>query len=233
MIYAILGLLFLLADQFLKFWTVGHVELNANPGIRVLPFLNLTYVKNEGIAFGMFSNVSFLRWILLGLLVMFTVFIVLGIARGFLRTGLARFSGAMLLSGLLGNGVDRAIYGYVVDMLEPRLGSLTLPIFNIADFLAVVFGILFCISLLTGGIGAPEEDFDDEDEEEEEEEDEDDEEDGTVFYSVKCPGCGSELTVDEDILDEGEFECPECGEVIDFETAEVSEVEFEDEDEEE
>ena len=71
------------------------------------------------------------------------------------------------------------------------------------------------------------------DEDEEEDEEEDDEDDGAVFYSVKCPGCGTELTVDEDILDEGEFECPECGEVIDFETAEVSEVEFEDEDEEE
>ena len=44
---------------------------------------------------------------------------------------------------------------------------------------------------------------------------------------------GSVLTVDEDILDEGEFECPECGEVIDFATADVEEVEFEDEDEEE
>ena len=42
-----------------------------------------------------------------------------------------------------------------------------------------------------------------------------------------------ELTVDEDILDEGDFECPECGEVIDFATADVEEVEFEDEDEEE
>ena len=73
---------------------------------------------------------------------------------------------------------------------------------------------------------------DDEDEEEDDEED-DAEDDGTVFYSVKCPGCGSVLTVDEDILDEGDFECPECGEVIDFATADVEEVEFDDEDEEE
>ena len=78
---------------------------------------------------------------------------------------------------------------------------------------------------------ADEEEEDEEDEEEEEEAD--DEDDGAVFYSVKCPGCGSVLTVDEDILDEGEFECPECGEVIDFATADVEEVEFEDEDEEE
>ena len=75
---------------------------------------------------------------------------------------------------------------------------------------------------------------DDEDDDEDEDEDEDDEyEDDTVFYSVECPGCGFKLTVDEDILDLGSFECPECGEVIDLTKAEVEEVEFEDEDDEE
>ena len=62
-------------------------------------------------------------------------------------------------------------------------------------------------------------------------EDEDEEEED-VFYTVKCPGCGMELTVDEEILSEGDFECPECGEVIDFDTAEVKAVDFEDADEE-
>ena len=56
--------------------------------------------------------------------------------------------------------------------------------------------------------------------------------DDTVFYSVECPGCGFKLTVDEDTLDAGSFECPECGEVIDFENAAVEEVVFDDEDDE-
>ena len=64
-------------------------------------------------------------------------------------------------------------------------------------------------------------------------EDEDEDDDEPVFYSVECPGCGYKLTVDEDILDQGTFECPECGEVIDLSTAEVEEVEFDDEDSEE
>ena len=38
---------------------------------------------------------------------------------------------------------------------------------------------------------------------------------------MECPGCGFKLTVDEDTLDAGSFECPECGEVIDFENAAV------------
>ena len=49
---------------------------------------------------------------------------------------------------------------------------------------------------------------------------------------MECPGCGFKLTVDEDTLDAGSFECPECGEVIDFENAAVEEVVFGDEDDE-
>ena len=171
MLYLIIGVLFVLVDQYLKFWTVAHIELNAFPGRELIPgVLNMTYIKNAGAAFGLFSKFSALRWILLGLLIAFTLFIVLGIARGFLRTGFARWTGTLLLAGLLGNGVDRAIYGFVVDMFEPKLGSITWPIFNLADCLVVVFGILFCIAVLTGGIGAPDDEDEDEDEDEEIEE---------------------------------------------------------------
>ena len=78
------------------------------------------------------------------------------------------------------------------------------------------------------------EDEDEDDEEEDEDEEYDEDEDGEpVFYSVECPGCGYKLTVDEDILDQGTFECPECGEVVDFSKTEVEEVIFDDEEEDE
>ena len=177
MLYAIIGLLFLLADQFLKFWTVSHIELNAYPGKELIPgVLNMTYIKNAGAAFGLFSKFGALRWVLLALLIAFTVFVILGISKRFLRTGFARWTGTLLLAGLLGNGVDRAIYGYVVDMFEPKLGSISWPIFNLADCLVVIFGILFCIALLTGGIGSPDA-YEDEEEDEYLDDEEDEEED--------------------------------------------------------
>ena len=77
-------------------------------------------------------------------------------------------------------------------------------------------------------------DEDEDDEEEAEDEDEEyDEDEEPVFYSVECPGCGYKLTVDEDILDQGTFECPECGEIIDLTKAKVEEVVFDEEDSEE
>ena len=55
-------------------------------------------------------------------------------------------------------------------------------------------------------------------------------------YEASAQGFGGtvsvKLTVDEDTLDAGSFECPECGEVIDFENAAVEEVVFDDEDDE-
>ena len=49
---------------------------------------------------------------------------------------------------------------------------------------------------------------------------------------MECPGCGVRLTLNEDSLDMGSFECPECGEIIDLSTVEMEEVEFDDDEDE-
>ena len=71
----------------------------------------------------------------------------------------------------------------------------------------------------------------DEDDEDDEDEDEDDEDDEDAFYSVECPGCGFQLTVDEDTLGRGSFECPECSKLIEFGRLYVEKVGFEDDEE--
>ena len=59
-----------------------------------------------------------------------------------------------------------------------------------------------------------------------EEEDEDDEE--PVFYEVTCPACENTITIDEDVLNLGSIECPNCGETLEFEGVEPIEDEDED-----
>ena len=54
------------------------------------------------------------------------------------------------------------------------------------------------------------EDWDDEDEDEE-----DDEE--PLFFEVTCPACEKTITVDEDVLNLGSIQCPNCGEMMEFE----------------
>ena len=164
MAYAIVGVLALLADQLIKYYTVTHISLNI--GIQdVLPgVFHLTNIKNFGAMFGVLQNASWLRWALLILLLAFTAAMAFAYVRGLFRTGFSRWTGALLLAGLLGNGIDRAIYGYVVDMLE--LEFINFAIFNLADMLVIVCGILFCISLLVGGLRPAEEEEEEEEEEE-------------------------------------------------------------------
>ena len=63
------------------------------------------------------------------------------------------------------------------------------------------------------------EDYDDEDEDDAED-DEYDFGDDEVLYEVKCPTCGEEITIDEQMLDEGSTVCPNCGEELEFDLEE-------------
>ena len=163
MVYGIIALLALLVDQFLKFWTVSNVALNT--GIRPLipGVLHITYIKNFGAVFGIMSGFGALRWILLILLLAFTALMVFAFIKGYFRTGFVKVSGALLLAGLLGNGIDRAIYGYVPDIFEFEF--MNFAIFNLADVLVLVGGVLFVVAILTGGLRRADE-FDDYEEDE-------------------------------------------------------------------
>ena len=162
MVYGIIGLLALLIDQFLKFWTVSNVDLNTGIQPLIPGFLHITYIKNFGAAFGLFSGAGWLRWVLLVLLLAFTAAMVYAFIKGYFRTGFVKVSGALLLAGLLGNGIDRAIYGYVPDIFE--FEPFRFAIFNLADVLVLIGGILFVVAILTGGLRRADE-FDDYEEE--------------------------------------------------------------------
>lgn len=58
-------------------------------------------------------------------------------------------------------------------------------------------------------------DWDDEDDEDWDEDDDDDEE--PLFFEVTCPACEKTITVDEDVLNLGSIQCPNCGEMLEFE----------------
>ncbi|MBF2026385.1 MAG: lipoprotein signal peptidase [Oscillatoriales cyanobacterium C42_A2020_001] len=89
---------------------------------------HLTYALNKGAAFSLFSNgVGWLRWL------SFAVSIALLLVAWF-GPRLSRWEQVgygLILSGALGNGIDRFLWGYVVDFLNFNL--IRFPIFNLAD----------------------------------------------------------------------------------------------------
>lgn len=66
----------------------------------------------------------------------------------------------------------------------------------------------------------------DDDDDFDEDDDEFYEDEENPFYEVTCDACGQKLRVAEDVLLEGEIECPNCGEVLEFDFSDL----FDDED---
>ena len=115
--------------------------------ITIIPgMLNITYIQNEGAAFGMLSDH---RWVFM---VISTVAILgMGIylfgfckERMLLQVGLA-----LIISGGIGNMIDRTAYGYVIDMIDFCLFDFWMWIFNVADaFVCVGAGIVILALVL-------------------------------------------------------------------------------------
>ncbi len=116
-------------DQIAKLWAERHLDPVPDP---FLPGLYLTYVKNTGIAFGLFQgNGELLGWLSLATGVILLVY--LGFGRPNRWTQLAL---SLIAAGALGNAIDRIGRGYVIDYLD--LGPGLWPVFNLADALVVV-----------------------------------------------------------------------------------------------
>lgn len=64
--------------------------------------------------------------------------------------------------------------------------------------------------------------YDDEDDFDDDDYDFDDD----PFYEVKCEACGEKINVSEDVLLEGEIECPNCGEVLEFDFSDLFDDKF-------
>ncbi|MBE7381361.1 MAG: lipoprotein signal peptidase [Leptolyngbya sp. SIO1E4] len=124
---AIVGLVF---DQLTKQWVVRTFELTIPPEtIALWPgVFHFTYVTNTGAAFSLFSNNGeWLRWLSL---IVSLALIILGLAVP-LANRWEQVGYGLILSGALGNGIDRFLNGEVVDFLDFRL--IRFPIFNVAD----------------------------------------------------------------------------------------------------
>jgi signal peptidase II len=126
-----IALVIILLDQFTKTLILGYYQLGQ--GTPVTSFFNIVRVHNTGAAFSFLAGASgWQRWFFIGLGVAAAVFIVFMLKRhGGQR--LFAWALALILGGALGNVIDRALHGYVVDFLDFHLGGRHFPAFNIAD----------------------------------------------------------------------------------------------------
>jgi signal peptidase II len=121
------GFIGLMVDQVTKYWTVQGMELNQTIPLWEGVF-HFTYVTNTGAAFSLFTGGSWwLRWLSL---IVSVGLIAMGIFGPELNKW-EQFGWGFVLSGAMGNGIDRFATGEVVDFLDFRL--IRFPVFNMAD----------------------------------------------------------------------------------------------------
>ena len=102
-------------------------------------WLALTYVRNDGVAFGLFQGVP-------QLFTVTSLVIVAGAIYFYLRHEPEQYRWApvtlgLIVGGALGNAIDRAAYGAVFDFIHLHAGRFSWYVFNIADA-AIVAGVV-------------------------------------------------------------------------------------------
>ena len=105
--------------------------------------VELRTVHNYGAAWSSFSGS---RWLLVAVTSIIVIFVTVLLVRRVVRHPLGVAACCMVISGGLGNIIDRVRLGYVVDMFN--LLFMNYPVFNVADILVVCGAVLGCIYYL-------------------------------------------------------------------------------------
>ncbi len=126
----------LVLDQLVKAGARNGMEVGQS--IPVIPdVFHLTYVQNTGAAFNLFEGQGLL---LMGVTCLLLVLALVYMERHRERHGCLILALALIVSGGMGNLLDRFLHGYVTDLFDFRF----FPVFNVAD-IAICVGCFFLI----------------------------------------------------------------------------------------
>lgn len=136
-------------DQFSK--QLAEHLLTPYQSVPILPFFNLTLVYNTGAAFSFLADAGgWQRWFFLVLSLVISVVLVIWLSRLKQGATLQAVALALILSGAVGNLIDRALFGHVIDFIDVYYQQWHWPAFNIADSAITVGAILLIVDSLFG-----------------------------------------------------------------------------------
>jgi signal peptidase II len=130
-------------DQFLKY--LVSVNLSFRESIPVIKnILHITFITNTGAAFGVFKDSAMIFGAISITAVVFILSIILKLIKQgrFLTNPLLDFGLILVVSGAMGNLLDRLRLGYVIDFIDVRVW----PVFNIADTAITIGTFLLILS---------------------------------------------------------------------------------------
>lgn len=139
----------LLLDQITKSFVMLNMTLGDS--ITVIDgFFNITYIRNPGAAFGFLADSSpaFRSIFFIGIAIMAIIMILYLVKKISDEKLLLSFCLSLILSGAVGNLIDRVRFGEVIDFLDFYLFSYHWPAFNIADSAITVGAIILVLEMV-------------------------------------------------------------------------------------
>ena len=140
-------------DQRSKWWVLEIFDLPSKGSVEFLPFFSLTMVWNTGISMGLVLGDWLGRWGIVVMTVAISIWLIIWLkksARAFEATALV-----LILSGALGNLIDRFVHGAVVDFIHLYAYNYSFYVFNVADSAITIGVIMLLIDGLRDGDKSP------------------------------------------------------------------------------
>ena len=135
----------ILTDQLSKYLILKNFSIGES--LNLLPILDIYLILNTGIAFSLFNDGgTFGRWILVFLVFLVCLYLVYILITEYL-TKYGSVALLMILSGGIGNLIDRTFRGYVVDFINFYYESYSFYIFNFADTFITIGVIVYLLDI--------------------------------------------------------------------------------------
>lgn len=144
--YAGLAAVAVALDQWIKY--LVETRLVMHEMVEVVPFLALYRTYNTGIAFSMLSSFGDTGLIVVSLAVI--AFVLYLASRSTDDQWLARLGFALIIGGAIGNLIDRAVYGHVIDYILFHTPVWSFAVFNLADVFITVGAVTVLLDEFLG-----------------------------------------------------------------------------------
>jgi signal peptidase II len=144
---AVIAALVVVTDQVSKWFVVENVPLYGK--INLLPFLDVTHIRNPGAAFGIFKDLpeSLRLPLFIAVLIAAVAVIVYFLSKTGNNDRLLVYSLSLILGGAIGNSIDRFRLRYVTDFIDFHWfgdPALHWPPFNLSDS-AITVGVILIL----------------------------------------------------------------------------------------
>jgi signal peptidase II len=128
----------LILDRISKIWAVNTLE-GKEDIVVIKDIFSFSHLQNRGAAFGIFQNKVYMLAIVTSIVILAMIYYMI---KHRPKSRLLRISMALVISGAIGNLIDRVVYKYVVDFIMLHYKDVYyFPTFNVAD-MCVVFGTI-------------------------------------------------------------------------------------------